>query len=289
MKILFIGGDKRQLQIINSLSNHEIDVIGYEKIELWDSVNKKELTNININDYQVIILPINGVKSDLSIVAEYSDKTIILPEDFFINTKKDVLIFSGIRTVKLDIMLKLAEREVIALMEDENVKKENSIPTVEGIIGDLIFYTEHTINRSRILVLGYGNIGKPLVETLTFLGAEVTIGVILEEDYRLLKDKNKKIILTNNQKEMSETLKEIDIVVNTVPSLIIDKTYLEVINKNCYILDIASYPHGIDFAYANEKGIKNKLLLGIPSIVAPKTTGLILAKKIKSMLGGKND
>ena len=191
MKILFIGGDKRQLQIINSLSNHEIDVIGYEKIELWDSVNKKELTNININDYQVIILPINGVKSDLSIVAEYNDKTIILPEDFFINTKKDVLIFSGIRTVKLDIMLKLAEREVIALMEDENVKKENSIPTVEGIIGDLIFNTEHTINRSHILVLGYGNIGKPLVETLTFLGAEVTIGVILEEDYRLLKDKNK--------------------------------------------------------------------------------------------------
>jgi dipicolinate synthase subunit A len=66
-----------------------------------------------------------------------------------------------------------------------------------------------------------------------------------------------------------------------------DKEYLTLLNKNAYILDVASYPHGVDFEAANNLKIKNSLLLGIPSLVAPKTAGKILVKKINSIIGGE--
>ena len=288
MRILFLGGDKRQLQIIASLYNqHQIDVIGYDNVKLLDDIKIKEIENIDINNYKVIILPVSGVEEDLSVKAEFSKKKVILPIDLLVNTSEDVVIFTGIRTNKLNMMLKLSNRKVIALMEDKEIVKENSIPTIEGIIGDLIYNTEHTINESNIFILGYGNIGKSLASILKMLGAHVTVGVGFKNDYNLVKKKKIKGVLTYEYEMMREALNNSDIIINTIPALVLNKEQLEMINRQCYILDIASYPHGIDFNYVNELKIRGKLLLGIPSLVAPKTAGLILAKKINSVLGGK--
>ncbi len=289
MKILFIGGDKRYLEIINSLlvQNHEIDVVGYDNAKLKPDIKKKELEQIEISDYKVIIFPVSGVEKDFSIKADYSNKKIIVPANLLIKTDKGVLIFTGIITEKLQKMLDIATKDAIALMDDKDIAVENSIPTIEGIIGDLIYNTDTTINESNILVLGYGNIGKRLVEMLSYLGANVTVGVNLKTDYELLNRKGIKAIITYEKVMMDQALENSNIIVNTVPSVILRKRDLEIIDKDCYVLDIASYPHGIEFSYIEELKLKCKLLLGIPSIVAPKTAGLILSKKINSVLGGK--
>ena len=59
---------------------------------------------------------------------------------------------------------------------------------------------------------------------------------------------------------------------------------MQVLNNTIYILDVSSHPHGVDFKSANELNLKNKLLLGIPGDVAPKTAGNILVKKINSVI-----
>lgn len=69
--------------------------------------------------------------------------------------------------------------------------------------------------------------------------------------------------------------------------MILDEKYLKLISKDTYILDVSSHPHGIDIKTANELGLKPKIWLGIPSVVAPKTAGTILYKKICSLIGGK--
>jgi dipicolinate synthase subunit A len=291
MKILFLGGDKRQLEIIKSLykKGNEIHLVGYNNIELPGCMIRKNVNNLKMIEYNVVIFPISGVKRDLSVVTDFDDAKITLPSDLLINTRDDVIILTGVMTDELRAMLNMTPRRAVILMDDNDIKKENSIPTVEGIIGDLVYNTDYTINGSYILVLGYGNVGKLLVSKLQCLDANVTVGVINKEDFDSLKEHNIPGFYTNNAEVMKSVIKDNEIIINTVPNILLSKEYLELVRKESYILDISSYPHGVDFKAANELHLKNKLFLSIPSVVAPKTAGLILTKKIDSILGGDNN
>lgn len=286
MRILFLGGDKRQLEIIKhlALKGHIIDAIGYDKIQLDDTINKMELDNLNISDYTAVIFPVNGVKDDYSITCEFSSHDIILSPDLLVGLDDKSLVFTGIRTKSLNKMLDCSSKKAIALMEENDVKRENSIPTVEGIIGDLVFNTDYTINGSSIFVLGYGNVGKELTKKLKALGASLTVGVINIDEFEELKSNNVSCIYTNNRMLMEHIMQDSDVIINTVPEVIINRDYLKIMNKDVYVLDIASHPHGVDFKAAEELQIRNKLFLGIPSVVAPKTAGQILVNKINSIL-----
>ncbi len=288
MKMLFLGGDKRQLVVMNFFNNkdHEIDVVGYEQEKLPSGVFNKKLKDLDVSIYDVIFFPVNGVKEDGEITAEFSGEKIILDNDVLKNTKRDALIFTGILNNKVKDILTISNRGAVVLMEDKVVTQENSIPTVEGIIGDLINNTEYTINDSNILVFGYGNVGKPLVEKLEYLGAKVTVGVLSKSDYNALKEKKIKVFYTFDKKEMINNIKFNETIINTATSKVLDKEYLKYVSKNSYILDVASHPHGIDVDYANELGLNTKVWMGIPSAVAPKTAAKILTKKINSIIGG---
>ena len=286
MKILFLGGDKRQLEIIKHLANkgHEIDALGYDQSHFDGAIRKVTLPDINIEAYNVVIFPVSGVKDDFSVVSDFTDAKVLLNDHFLDGIGTQSLIFTGIMTNALDKMLKNSNKDAIALMQDSDVKKDNSIPTTEGIIGDLVFNTDYTINGSNIFILGYGNVGKTLTEKLKALGASLTVGVIALDEFESLAKNNVNCLYTNNRLLMEGVMQDSDVIINTVPELIINKEYLRVMNKDVYILDISSYPHGVDFEAANEMQIKNKLLLGIPSLVAPKTAGQILVNKIDSIL-----
>lgn len=285
---MFVGGDKRQIEIIKDFynKNYEIDLIGYDNYDAPEGITKREADRLDKKDYHAIIMPVNGVAEDGSITSSFCNRQIKLKETFFVTTKKDILIFTGIRTRYLDKMLSVSKRKVIELMADPDIKKDNSIPTVEGIIGHLVFNTDSTINGSKILILGYGNVGKMLAEKLYYLGANITVGVLLEEDYDYLEDRNVDVFYTEDKPIMREAMANNSIIINTVPELLIDKECLEVAQTGAYILDISSHPHGVDFKSANDLKIKNKLLLGIPGEVSPRTAGIILTKKINSILEG---
>lgn len=288
MRILFLGGDQRQLSILNELYiRHSIDVIGYKLIELDDNINKINIENLDISLYDVIIFPVNGVQDNYLLKTPFDDEQIYLDLSLLSTSKPNALIFTGIRTKWLDDILKSSNKECIALMDDNDVKRENSIPTVEGIVGDLVYNTPSTINQANILVLGHGNIGKLLVDKLRALDANVSVGVILENDFEYLKKHDINTFYTNDHQLFSDTIKQSQIIINTVPSLILNKDFLDLVDKKAYILDIASTPHGVDKDYADEKGLNHKLSLGIPALVAPKTAGLILYKKINKMIGGE--
>ena len=61
---------------------------------------------------------------------------------------------------------------------------------------------------------------------------------------------------------MCSYLKNIDMIINTAPNLVINKTLITFINKDAYVLDVASYPHGIDKFALDQKSIKNNIYLG---------------------------
>lgn len=275
MKILFIGGDKRSLEMIKELQNNErkVDIIGFNLLEL-DTLN---INDVKIVEYDVIIFPVDGLKDDDTVTCLFNQTNLNLSTiDFRI--KDNCIVFSGIKTRRLEELFK---NKYVKLMDFNDVSVENSIPTVEGIIAHIIQNTDYTINGATITILGYGRVGKILVDRLIKLGAYIKVGVIEEEDYIQLFSKNIKPFYTNNMKEEIATS---DIIINTVPKLLLNKTHLDEIKNDTYIIDISSIPYGVDFDYAKSKNINVVLLQGIPGKIAPKTAGNILAKKIKTII-----
>lgn len=286
MDVLVLGGDLRYLEIINDLSSrYHVDVVGYKNTYINDSVRNININKVEIGKYDVIIFPINGVMDKNLINCRFNNVPIKLSEDFLVGSKENVLIFSGISTPNLESMLKVSNRDCVYMMKDQEVISRNAIPTVEGIIADVVVNTEATIDESRVLVIGYGNIGKVLVKYLKLLGADVTVAIILEDDKRVLDSIGINNFFSNDVSNLVKAIGSNDVIINTVPSTVIDNSLIKYINRECYVLDIASHPHGIDREALDEFFIKNKLYLGIPGKVAPKTSGKILSRKINNVLG----
>ena len=286
MNVLVLGGDLRYLEVINHLSiNNSVDVIGFKNYFINDKVNNVSLDCIDISKYNVIIFPVGGVSNDNTI--KCFNNSFRIPDDFLVNCRPDVLIFSGISTPCLNNILGKANRSCCYIMKDKDVISKNVIPTVEGIIADIILNTDITIRDSSITVFGYGNIGSVLVDYLRLLGANVSVAVVENFDKLKLDSLGIDCFYSYDMNALLNNISSTDVIVNTAPTTVIDDSLIKFINRDSYVLDIASHPHGISREVLDTLFIKNKLYLGIPGKVAPITSGKILTKKIDDVMGGK--
>ena len=267
MRALIFSNDERYQEIIRFF---------HEKGHWIDEADEKGI-QIDVSVYDIIIFPIPGISNGF-----FAGSTL-LPPEFLNDSKEDVIIFSGIRTPCLSQMLAESNRECIYFMEDEQVAMENAIPTVEGIIADLVLNTKITIHDADIMVIGYGKVGKPLVLALTKLGAHVFVGVNKEKDIEELELLGI-LGVDTKQQSMGDYVRTVDMIINTVPALVLEESHIVNLNKEVYVLDVSSYPYGIDQEALKFNEISYKIYPKIPSRVAPKTSGKILAKKIETVM-----
>lgn len=286
MEVLVLGGDMRYIEVIEKLSSkYNVSIVGYKNTFINNLVKNLDISDVDVSKYDVILLPINGVMDKNLISCRFNNNPIKLPRDFFVDSKDNVLIFSGIPTPNLDYMLEVSNRSCVYMMKDKDVIRENAVPTVEGIIADVINNTDKTLNDSSVLVFGYGNIGTLLVKYLEMLGASVSVSIIKESDKELLDSMGISNFYSYNREDLISGIKGVDVIINTVPSTVISDNLIRFINPDAYVLDVASHPHGIDQEVLAEYFIKSKLYLGIPGKIAPKTSGKILSKKISKVMG----
>ena len=66
--------------------------------------------------------------------------------------------------------------------------------------------------------------------------------------------------------------------------MILTKDRLLKLKKECLVIDLASYPGGVDFEAAKELGINFEWALGLPGKVAPITAAEHIYKAIKEVL-----
>ncbi|MGE5456611.1 MAG: dipicolinate synthase subunit DpsA [Ignavibacteriales bacterium] len=279
-KILIIGGDIRYLYLIEKLREHnfDIDVLGYEKTSYsMLNVNKITLDELNINNYDFIFLPVSSIDNEGNIKAEFSDKEINLSKVNFNILKEKAYIIAGIKT---KFMEELNIKNVIYFMEDDDIAIYNSVATAEGVIMKIIENTNYTIYGSNILVLGYGRCGETISRYLKSLGARVSVLVRDNKNYA------KAEILGYNPYKIAELdnhLGEFNVIINTIPNLILDKEKINLIDSNAYLLDIAS-TNGFDMEYAIKNGIKIEKFMSIPAVIAPASAAPIIFDKISEVI-----
>lgn len=284
--ISIIGGDYRIIKLAEFLrkDGFKIKSFGLENSDEIQKEEKCEKIEECIKNSETIISSMPFSKDGKNVYMPFSDKTLNIVELFEkIQGKK--LIAGNIP----DYILKQDENkiQIYDLMKNEPLTIANAISTAEGAIQISMEETDITIHNSKILILGFGRIGKILAKDLHALGAKVTCEARKDSDISWIKAYGYKALYLNELGKVEEECSKIgkyDIIFNTIPHLILDKEKLEKVNKNCLIIDLASKPGGIDFEECDKLGIKNKWALALPGKVAPVTSAKYIKEEIYKII-----
>jgi dipicolinate synthase subunit A len=141
--------------------------------------------------------------------------------------------------------------------------------------------TDITIHGSVCMVLGFGRTGFTMARTLQGLGAAVKVGVKEPEHFARAWEMGFQPFYTT---DLYAEVTNIDLLFNTIPTMIITAQVITNIPHRAVIIDLASKPGGTDFRFAERRGIKALLAPGLPGIVAPKTAGRIIANALSQLI-----
>lgn len=274
---LVIGGDKRISILAKELSKEGNNVYTFAN-EVENITEIERIEDIKKYQYDIVISSMPLSRDNKNIYSPLSKKTISLkklkeisegkkliagkiPEDFENNNEN------------IDKNIQLKEIKCYDILKDEVTTILNTIPTAEGAIQIAMEETDYTITNMKALVIGFGRVGKTLANMLKNLGLDVYCEARKETDLAWIRAYGYKPVPLE---KMKNNLCKMDIIFNTVPYQILDKSTLILINKNTLIIDLASAPGGVDFDIAEKIGIKAILASALPGKVAPNSTAKYL-------------
>ena len=90
--------------------------------------------------------------------------------------------------------------------------------------------------------------------------------------------------MATNINLLGENLSQYDIILNTVPHLILNQELLNYVKEDCLLIDLASNPGGIDKRTAKNRQLKLIWALALPGKVAPITTAEFIKDTIYNIL-----
>ncbi len=276
---LIIGGDNRQCFMADYFENKGKTVYVYG---IPENNNRKNINSLNtaLKDADAIILPLPVTKDGKNIYTTSNQKSISI-DDFAAAAESDRLIFAGMLNNGIYNKLNKKGNKVFDYFRREEVSILNSIPTVQGILKTIFENINYTVHSSECAVFGYGKTGKLTASALKSLGANVTVCARKYSDTSLAFANGMNGCLINKFHNIADRY---DIIINTVPSVVIDRQIIKELKENCLIIDVASAPYGTDFAQAEKYGIKALQCPSLPGKTAPKTAGEIIAKGIENIL-----
>lgn len=276
-KFLIIGGDSRQLYIADYLEKYGKSVEIYALPEITRKCVKDIKQAVDYCDS--IIFPLPLTKDNKNIFSIVSMKETM--DEIFNFIIKEKIIFAGMVSKSIEAKIKNKGAIIYDYFKREDVTLMNTVPTAQGIIKVIIDNINFTIHSSKCAVFGYGRVAKVTADILSSLGAHVTVCARKSSDIALAEINRMQGCMISDFHKIAS---DYDIIVNTVPSAVINRKILENVKSDCLIIDVASAPFGTDFASAYEFGINAIQCPSLPGKVAPKTAGKIIADGILNIL-----
>lgn len=283
IKIAVLGGDDREIILVSELVRMGATVVvaGIPRHKIGHGAFAVNSTEEACKEAEVVILPLPGTSTDGVIRAVYMEDKLVLTEKAISTVAPGALILIGSARPFLIEWCKKYHLKLLEIVDMDEIAILNSIPTAEGALQIAMEESSITIHGSKTCIIGFGRIAITLARMLKALGADVT--VVARNDGQLARAYEmgcKKA----GYSELREIMNNIDIVFNTVPSLVLDSGILEYSNPDVVIIDLATQPGGTDFEAANAFGLKAILAPGLPGKVAPITAGKILADVVPRLI-----
>lgn len=284
MKIAVIGGDKRNIKLGEYLIEDKLETALYgfdsENISLSELKNNA-LSNIKmLKEYDIVVGPTPFSRDGVKLNAPLFKNDIYIKDLADVMKKDSILIATKISN-EIRKYFNSKGIKVFDLFDNEQLAVLNAIPTAEGAIQFAMENTSFTLHQSKALILGYGRIGKVLSKMLKGIGANVSVEARKTSDLAWIEAMGYTSINLNN---LDYLLGDFDIIFNTIPALILDKSRIQLIKKECLIVDLSTNPGGVDFEFCRERGINASLVLGVPGKVAPDTAAKYIKNAVKGII-----
>lgn len=280
-----LGGDARQIYAINEFIKNGYCVYYYgisdAKISS-EATMCRSMKDVLINS-SVIVCPVPFSKDGKTLFKRQDAQTCEIAE-MLEGLHHGHTVFGG--NIKSNVSDYCLSNSItcLDLMNSDSFCLLNAIATAEGTIAEAIKASVSNLHRSNCLVIGYGRCAKILAKKLYALDCNVTIAA---RKRAALTEASAYGYQTSALTDISCCLSEFDFIFNTVPALVLNKTYMPLLKKEAVILDIASAPGGVDFDAAKQNGIFAEIYPGLPGKYSPKTSGEIIASSIISILNNE--
>ncbi len=280
-RVLVLGGDLRCAYLAKELARtgFHVTTYGFDSIDFLPSHTAENLEQA-VRQAKIIILPLPVSKDHETINTPLFSKEIPIQTVLDL-VNENQIVFGGMFTRDIYKAVKDRGIKIFDYFEREELAVLNAVPTVEGAIELAMHELPVTLWGAECLITGYGRIAKVLQKTLLGMGAHVTVAARKYSDRAWVNAFGSESISIKGMEEQAERF---DVIFNTVPHAVIDKTVLHRVKKDVLIIDLASVPGGVDFEEAKKMHLNVKWALSIPGKVAPKTAGQIIQSTILNIL-----
>lgn len=281
-KFTVIGGDLRNVKLAEAIysDGNQVNLYGFRKAGFESLLAENENLEEAIDDSDIVIGPLPCTNDDEMLNAPFHDKTIQINR-VFKTMKKSQLFIAGMISEKTAQLAKAYNVYCIDILGREEMAVFNAIPTAEGAIQIAMEELPITLSGSKALVLGYGRVGRTLSKMLAGIGADVYAEARKYSDLAWIKAYGQKPVYIN---ELKSFIGEMDIIFNTIPNRVLNSPLLEMIGRECLVIDLASKPGGVDFEKARDLGIKVIWALSLPGKVAPVTAASYMKQTIYNII-----
>lgn len=262
-KILLAGGDIRTRILYGKLKEAGFTV---------DTVGLFEDDNGDMGSADIIILPIPVSRDKKNINCPLTDRVIPISHITENAGNKTVLGGGAIGLINNYTDYSLSDSYAIL----------NAVPTAEGAIAAAINNTDITLQKSKVLLIGFGRVGKVLSTRLSAMHCELTVSARSPADKALIDALGIKHIDTKD----IGLCESFDIIFNTVDYPVLDSALDNL--DGTLIIDLST-AGCIDEATALKYNAKYLKLPGIPGKTAPVTAGEILFETVSDILKQKGE
>lgn len=286
MKYGILGGDYRNIELAKLLAKEKNIVYTYgleKEIQKLESKNIIICDNIEeLQDTNIVItsIPLSKDSININMPLSINDRKIKIDETLKIMEKK--IVFTGSISSEILRKFKLYNIEILDIMKNEEFAVLNAIPTAEETIKIIIANTKKVLHNTNCLIMGYGRIGKVLAKKLSGLSANITCLISDNTEKTLCEVEGYNYIEFEDIKNKSDLLKKYDIIINTIPKIILTDE-LKKIRKDALIIDLASKPYGIDRNIVKQENLNFIEALGLPGKSAPITVAENMYEVIKNI------
>lgn len=276
MFFTILGGDDRQLALAKYLAvdGHRVGLFAMDKADIPPA---DRLTAPMCGDVTVLPLPVSF--DGASLTAPYARRGIHMDEVIGA-IRPGALVFGGKIMPKHRAEMEKRGARVYDYFEREEFTVANAGATAEAAVAMLMSERRRVIAGTRILVVGFGRIGKLLALKLRALGADVTVSSRRAEQRTFIEA----LGMTPADTASFADLGKFDAVVNTAPAPVITAEHIAALRRGCFVLDLASAPGGVDFDAAEKCGIEARLAPGLPGKMFPESAGGFIRDTIYNII-----
>ncbi|MCL2368543.1 MAG: dipicolinate synthase subunit DpsA [Oscillospiraceae bacterium] len=280
-KFAVIGGDMRQVKLSNLLvaDGHPVTAFAIDQVRPEGATLAATLQSATAGA-DCVLLPLPLTRERTKLNAPLSDTGLSI-EQVFCALEPGQIITGGRVEAATHQLAAEYGLSLIDYYAREELVVANAVATVEGAIQTAMQATPTTLAGSRVLIFGFGRIGKVLSHRLRGLGAFVTAVARTYADLAWIAAYGYRGIHLD---AIDGALGGQDILFNTVPQLILDAGRLAMLDRDTLCIDLASKPGGIDFPAAASLGVKTIWALGLPGEVAPVSAAMIIRDTIYHIL-----